>query len=937
MALNPFFRQEVASEQRLVQDLVNEHLRMYGQEVYYMPRKYMGTETVMKENVLSKFDDAYAIEAYIANVDGFQGSGDLMSKFGIRVTDEATFIISSERFEDYIGNIAATINAAEDLRLGLQIDRPAEGDLIYFPLTDSLFEIKFVEHENPFYQLGSLYTYELRCELFEYEQEIFDTEIESIDDNVSDIGYVVKLTLADSGTRATATSQLRNGAVNELILLNDGYGYSTIPTIAISTSPAGVAAANATAVAIGTIGVGATTYSIKELKITNPGAGYTVAPTVTVIGDGAGAEIRSNIGTEGVVAVTNFSGGTNYTSAPNIAISTSPVGLTSANAVGEVTVSAAGTVNGIRFTNAGFGYTQAPTFVIDTPSQKRTATGKVSYDTSGVGTITAVEVIDPGFGYTVAPTVTFSDPSGFRSGVATAGVGIGSTINSVTIGYSGASYAFSPTVVLSSPSGFRTGIITAGVGIGSTVNSATVDFAGAFYGSAPTLSVTGPATVDYPNGPVGLGSTAVLTALINSTGIITDVVITNPGYGYSTTDIITVTVTGGISTGSLVAVAQTSDPIMGLIKTFTTDAVAETDRTPGTYSEVTTSTFTGSGINARFDIVIPDVSNGRLSVNAGLDSAVGGGVTSVLAGFTTTGIGATTSGSGDNTATFDVFRDITGGIGTVNVVAQGSGYAAGDTVTLAASQIGGTQSADVTDYVITLQSADISVDGGLPTITLDRAGSGYEVGDTLGIQSANIGGGSSITVTVSAIENSITGIITSLTISDPGFGHTTPPSVLFVGGIGTATGGATINSTTGTVTGIAVTNPGVGYTTQPTVSISDPKNPLNTGNFVYGEMITGQTGLATAFVKTWSAETLTLEVYAVSGDFRVGELLVGSATTITTGNVDFVTSAYYLKAIDYDQDEKQGVDAFADNVDIQTQATDEGIVDWTETNPFGTF
>ena len=118
-----------------------------------------------------------------------------MSKFGIRVTDEATFIISSERFEDYIGNIAATINAAEDLRLGLQIDRPAEGDLIYFPLTDSLFEIKFVEHENPFYQLGSLYTYELRCELFEYEQEIFDTEIESIDDNVSDIGYVVKLTL----------------------------------------------------------------------------------------------------------------------------------------------------------------------------------------------------------------------------------------------------------------------------------------------------------------------------------------------------------------------------------------------------------------------------------------------------------------------------------------------------------------------------------------------------------------------------------------------------------------------------------------------------------------------------------------------------------------------------------------------------------------------
>ena len=273
--LNPFFRQEVASEQRLVQDLVNEHLRMYGQEVYYMPRKYVGTDSIMRENILSRFDDAYPIEAYIANVEGFQGSGDLMTKFGIRVTDEATFIISKERFQDYISDIMSNVESGEDLRRqdddGDIAQRPVEGDLIYFPLTDSLFEIKFVEHENPFYQLGQLTTYELRCELFEYEQEIVDTSIAEIDDNLADIGYVVTVVLAGAGVTATAIGGVRNGAVNELVLINDGYGYTQAPLVSISTSPNGSSNANATAVAISTIGAGSTTYSIQSLRITNTG------------------------------------------------------------------------------------------------------------------------------------------------------------------------------------------------------------------------------------------------------------------------------------------------------------------------------------------------------------------------------------------------------------------------------------------------------------------------------------------------------------------------------------------------------------------------------------------------------------------------------------------------------------------------------------------
>ena len=157
MALNPFFLQGSPGEQRLVQDLINEQLRMYGVDIYYMPREYLGTKTVIKENVLAKFEDNFIIEAYVQNYEGFQGSGDLMTKFGIRTTDELTLVISKERFEDFISPFS----------MDLLSTRPKEGDLIYFPLSDSLFEIKFVEHENPFYQLGKLYMYQLTCELFE--------------------------------------------------------------------------------------------------------------------------------------------------------------------------------------------------------------------------------------------------------------------------------------------------------------------------------------------------------------------------------------------------------------------------------------------------------------------------------------------------------------------------------------------------------------------------------------------------------------------------------------------------------------------------------------------------------------------------------------------------------------------------------------------------
>jgi hypothetical protein len=362
MALNPFFLQGSPGEQRLVQDLINEQLRMYGVDIYYMPREYLGTKTVIKENVLAKFEDNFIIEAYVQNYEGFQGSGDLMTKFGIRTTDELTLVISKERFEDFISPFSMDLLAT----------RPKEGDLIYFPLSDSLFEIKFVEHENPFYQLGKLYMYQLTCELFEYEDEVIDTSIEEIDDNAQNIGYIATLTLAGIGQTAEVSTTLVDGSVNQIVLINDGYGYTSPPAVSISTSPNGSSTANATAVAITTsnTGSGSTTFSVKEVQITNPGFGYTQPPTIVFSGaGGSGASARAGIGTKGVVKILNINTpGAQYATPPVVSISTSPTGLSTANATGVAVVSAGGTIAQIRFTNAGFGYTLAPTITIAPPS-----------------------------------------------------------------------------------------------------------------------------------------------------------------------------------------------------------------------------------------------------------------------------------------------------------------------------------------------------------------------------------------------------------------------------------------------------------------------------------------------------------------------------------------------------------------------------------------
>ena len=349
--LNPFFLQGSKGEQGLVQDLVNEQLRMYGIECHYIPRKLMTSRTIMKEVVESRFDQAFPLEAYLMNIDGYAGQGDILTKFGVRVTDEATFVISKERFEEAVAPFLE--QQEDDYELS---NRPKEGDLIFFPLGKRMFEIKFVEHERPFYQLQKNYVYQLQCELFEYEDEVIDTNVNAIDEVVQTEGYIARLVLSGVGSTATANTTLNFGAVQQIFLQNDGYGYLTAPTVSISTSP-GV---DATAVAIMTSrsGIG-TAKSIDKILLINPGSGYIGIPTVTVPGTGIATAGITTLGSVGIVTIT--SGGSGYTTTPNVAITTAPSGGTDATAEA---VMVGGTISAIRISNAGSGYTTAPVITV---------------------------------------------------------------------------------------------------------------------------------------------------------------------------------------------------------------------------------------------------------------------------------------------------------------------------------------------------------------------------------------------------------------------------------------------------------------------------------------------------------------------------------------------------------------------------------------------
>jgi len=392
--LNPYFLQGSSGEQRLVQDLINEQLRMYGQDIVYLPRNIINKNTILKEITSSNFDDSFRIEAYLVNYEGFGGQGDILSKFGVKTTDEVTFIISKERYEDFISPFIS-LNTQIELK-----SRPEEGDLIYLPLDNTIFEIKYVEGKKPFYQLNNLYVYELRCEVMDYEaDDVINTSINEVDEAVKDFGYIVKLIMVGLGATSTSANvQLASSlagvggnSVSRIDLINDGTGYLSVPIVAISTASSG--GINATAVAIMTSRSSQTGSSIDKILVINPGIGYTIAPTVSIISSSGSGGIATAIISSGSLGLINLiDGGVGYSTAPIVAISTAPVGGT--NATAQAFINSSGIVTSIRYTNAGAGYTQAPVVTLSSPVGVSTGNYIFNEIVRGVSTGTTAYVND---------------------------------------------------------------------------------------------------------------------------------------------------------------------------------------------------------------------------------------------------------------------------------------------------------------------------------------------------------------------------------------------------------------------------------------------------------------------------------------------------------------------------------------------------------------
>lgn len=187
MATNKYFiNYNSRYEQTLLEDLVVESIKIHGFDMYYLPRELNSQPNIFGDDPISSFRQHFIIEMHLQTVDGFEGDGDYISKFGLEIRDSATFVVSKKRFQNITDKF-----------------RPMEGDLLYFPLTKKFFEIKFVEHENPFYQLGKNYVYSLNVELFQYSEENINTNLSDIDIAVSKKEYTMTLALGAIGGSGT--------------------------------------------------------------------------------------------------------------------------------------------------------------------------------------------------------------------------------------------------------------------------------------------------------------------------------------------------------------------------------------------------------------------------------------------------------------------------------------------------------------------------------------------------------------------------------------------------------------------------------------------------------------------------------------------------------------------------------------------------------------
>jgi hypothetical protein len=400
MALNPFFLNGTSTEQYLIQDLINEQLKMYGIEVYYIPRKFVKSDNILREVETSQFDDNFVIEAYLDNYDGYAPGSDLMTKFGLRLKNEINLVISKERFEEFIVPLldgrqtGITKGTITDYDMGI-VTRPREGDLIYFPLGERLFEIKRVEHEKPFYQLGRNYVYELQCELYEYQDEEIDTSIEEIDKTVEEEGYITTLTLGPSEQiTATSNASIGDGVIGKITLNNDGYSYTSTPIVTIS-APSSSDGTRATAVAITSSISGSNFLSIESIRITNGGSGYStsILPTVTISGGGgSGAQATASVVNGGINEFTITNSGNNYFSNPVVTVPNPAAPGAGSTAIAEAVINSDGSISQIQIVNAGYGYTQQPSVSITAPSTVSTG-GTFIYNETVTGSLSNTSAV----------------------------------------------------------------------------------------------------------------------------------------------------------------------------------------------------------------------------------------------------------------------------------------------------------------------------------------------------------------------------------------------------------------------------------------------------------------------------------------------------------------------------------------------------------------
>lgn len=187
MATSRHFRHNVRSEQNLYEDLIIESMKFFGTDIYYLPREVVARDMIFNDETLSRFAYAYRIEVYLENLEGFDGDGDLFSKFGVEIRDAATLLMARRRWNNEIRKYQETTEE--------KYYRPREGDLIHVPLSGSTFEIMKVEDENPFYQLGKLPVFKMRCELFEFTNADFETGVPEVDDIEEYAAYQYQLTM----------------------------------------------------------------------------------------------------------------------------------------------------------------------------------------------------------------------------------------------------------------------------------------------------------------------------------------------------------------------------------------------------------------------------------------------------------------------------------------------------------------------------------------------------------------------------------------------------------------------------------------------------------------------------------------------------------------------------------------------------------------------